>query len=42
MEESEDIVDTDFGPLFIGYKVIATAEGQLQLSAEKENSDNGI
>ncbi len=42
VEESEDIVDTDFGPLFMGYKVIATAEGQLQLSAEKENSDNGI
>lgn len=30
-EEKEDLVDTDFGPLYMGYKITATATGELNL-----------
>lgn len=32
IEESEDIVDTDFGPVYMGYRVTATATGELNLN----------
>ena len=41
LEEVESIVDTDFGPLFMGYKAVATAEGELNLSAEGDEGNEG-
>lgn len=35
-EEEENIVDTDFGPLYMGYKITATATGELDLQSLKE------
>ncbi|MDO4976884.1 MAG: hypothetical protein Q4E53_06450 [Eubacteriales bacterium] len=32
IEEYEDIVDTDFGPVYMGYRVTATATGELNLN----------
>lgn len=35
-EEEENIVDTDFGPLYMGYKITATATGELNLESLEE------
>lgn len=32
LEVKEDIVQTEFGPLYMGYKVVATASGNLRLT----------
>ncbi|MGN0659677.1 MAG: hydantoinase/oxoprolinase family protein [Emergencia sp.] len=37
-EEQEDIVQTDFGPVFMGFKVTATASGEIQLEKERKDT----
>lgn len=44
LEEKEDIIETNFGPVYMGYKVTATAIGELNMEQlmQEQQAEGGL